>query len=92
MEMISINIDVTKIDKRRLVKGAKGTYLEMVLIPTPNNKFDNDYMVVESVSKEEREAQVKGTILGNGKVIGRKTQNAPAPVANPIGDDDDVPF
>ena len=66
--MISINIDVNKIDKARLFKGKKGTYLDCVLIETPNSEY-GDYMVVESVSKEEREQGVKGTILGNGKII-----------------------
>ena len=66
--MISISINVNKIDKSRLFKGAKGTYLDMVLIETPNSEY-GDYMVVESVSKEEREQGVKGTILGNAKII-----------------------
>ena len=66
--MITIKIDVTKIDKVRLYKGEKGTYLGAVLIPTPDSKY-GDYMIVEEVSKEEREAGKKGTILGNGNTL-----------------------
>jgi hypothetical protein len=66
--MITIRIDVMKIDKKRLYKGQKGTYLDMVLIETPQSEFGN-YMVVESITKEEREAGNKGTILGNGKLV-----------------------
>ena len=67
--MISLKIDVTKIDKSRLFKGEKGTYLDAVLIETPNNQYGDDYMIVQSVSKEEREQGVRGEILGNGKNI-----------------------
>jgi hypothetical protein len=76
--MISISIDVTKIDKTRLFPGKKGTYLDAVLIETPNSEY-GDYMIVESISKEEREAGNKGTILGNGKIIVKKVYDEPAP-------------
>jgi len=88
--MISARIDVTKIDKNRLYVGAKGTYLDVVLIPTPNGKF-GDYMVVESVTKEEREAGEKGTILGNGKnLITGKVNVTPVEASNDVNDE--LPF
>jgi len=59
-------IDVTKINKSRLFKGKKGTYLDFVIIDTPNSEY-GDAMIVESISKEERDAGNKGTILGNIK-------------------------
>ena len=67
--IITARIDVQKIDKSRLYAGTKGTYLDIVLIPTPENEY-GDYMVVESVTKEERDAGTKGAILGNAKVMG----------------------
>ena len=66
--MIKIQIDVNKISKDKLFKGEKGTYLNCVLIETPNSEY-NDYMLIEETSKEEREAGNKGTILGGGKNI-----------------------
>jgi hypothetical protein len=72
--MITLKIDVTKIDKSRLFVGKKGTYLDCVLIETPNSEY-GDYMVVEETSKEEREAGKKGTILGNGKILTKGTGN-----------------
>lgn len=75
--MITIKLDVTKIDNARLYKGAKGTYLSAVLIPTPDSQY-GDYMIVEDVSKEEREAGKKGTILGNGKELKPRTAEPPA--------------
>ena len=69
--MISIKIDVNKIDKERLYKGAKGTYLNAILIDTPNSEY-GDYMIVEDISYEERQSGKKGTILGNAKIIMKK--------------------
>ena len=85
--MITAKIDVTKIEKARLYKGEKGTYLDVVLIPTPDNSYGNDYMIVQSVTKEEKDAGVKGAILGNAKVI-KKTD--PVPVTQ--AEQDDLPF
>lgn len=67
--MLKIKIDVTKIDKARLFRGQKGTYLDAVAIETPNSEY-GDYMIVQDVKKEEREAGVKGNILGNIKHVG----------------------
>jgi len=66
--MITGYIDVTKIDKTRLYKGEKGTYLNFKLIATPNAKY-GDYMIVEATTKEEWESGRKGAILGNAKII-----------------------
>ena len=78
--MINASIDVGKIDKSRLYKGAKGTYLDITLIESPNNQYGDDYMIVQRVSKEERLAGVKGAILGNAKSVVRNEdwQNKPA--------------
>lgn len=99
--MITAKIDVTKIDKAKLFKGEKGTYLDVVLIETPNNQYGDDYMVVQSVTKEEREAGKKGAVLGNAKIRGQRQQQTPArPAAAPaaarptaaVGVQDDVGF
>jgi len=97
--MIVVKIDVTKIDKGKLFEGAKGTYLDVVLIDTPDDGYGNDYMAVQGVSKEERESGVKGAILGNGKVFG--VSPAPPNAGNPQQqeqypenqmEDDSIPF
>ena len=67
-DTIRAKIDVTKIDRNKLFQGKKGTYLDLVLIPTPGNRFGNDYVAVQNVSKEEREAGQRGEILGNAKL------------------------
>ena len=95
---IRCKIDVTKIDKSRLFKGAKGTYLDCTLIYKQSDY--GDYMIVQDVGKEARLAGVQGAILGNGKRLVRNVQqNAPqsatqrpAPKPAPTQFDDDVPF
>lgn len=68
---INVRIDVTKIDKARLYKGAKGTYLDLTTFVDTDNKdqYDNNGFVSHSQTKEEREAGEKTPILGNVKVF-----------------------
>lgn len=94
--MITCKIDCSKITKSRLFKGKNGAmYLDVVLLPTNNDKYGNDYMVIESITKEERERGMKGVILGNGKNVGggassqtgNPERQAPPPITH-----DDLPF
>ena len=75
-DIIRCKIDVLKIDKARLFAGAKGKYLDITLLPTKDpsgvDKFGNTHMVIQDVSKEEREQGVKGAILGNAKTVTRQ--------------------
>lgn len=70
--MITGQIDVNKIEEEKLFEGDKGSYLDFVLIETPDSPYGNDYMVVQDISKEEREAGKKGAILGNAKIVKKK--------------------
>jgi len=93
--IIKLNIDVTKINKQRLHKGAKGTYANFtVLLRDETDSYGNDGMIVEDVTKEERESGMKGTILGNAKIVGKpQPQSRPAQQAASQDDDmDDCPF
>lgn len=100
MKIILGKMDVTKIDKTRLFKGAKGTYLDFALMEHDHpDQYGNDFMIVQSVSKEERQKGVKGAILGNGKYAGGKpARTQTTQTASQAGsggepkDDDDVPF
>lgn len=89
---IIAKIDVTKIDKARLFKGQKGTYLDLVIIEKQSEY--GDFMICQGVSKEERERGVKGAILGNGRYLKAKTSQAPQPAVDTPEQiqTDDVPF
>jgi hypothetical protein len=82
--MITVKINVSKIDKAHLFEGKSGKYLDLVLFETPDDKYGNDYRVVQGVSKEARLAGQKGAILGNAKTVGKKAEAKPS--------DDDVAF
>ena len=69
---ISIRLDVTKIDKARLFKGEKGTYLDLTTFIEldEQDKYGNNGFISQSLSKEERDGKAPNTpILGNAKVF-----------------------
>ena len=68
---IAIKVNVSKIDKNRLFKGEKGTYLDCTtFIDTENpGQFEDHGFISQDVSREERDQGVKGNILGNCKVF-----------------------
>ena len=75
---ISIKLDVSKIDKSKLFKGEKGTYLDATIIMKDEpDRYGNIGMIVQNVSKEEREKGVKGAILGNVRYLTKKQDSAP---------------
>ena len=58
-------IDVTKIDKQHLFHAKSGAvYLDLVLFPN-DGRYEDDHVILQSISKEKREAGEKGVILGN---------------------------
>jgi len=98
---VSLKIDVTKIDKARLYKGQKGTYLDATVFVDLGeaDEYGNHGMITQNVSKEERDNGELGAILGNCKVFWRDGLDQPAsssgsPPPPPAGDDpdDDIPF
>jgi len=90
-KLIAIKIDVTKIDKERLYQGKKGSYLDAtVFLNDEEGQYGDNGMITQSVSKEEREAGVKGAILGNVKILGEFGDNKSAPAASAASDD--IPF
>jgi len=78
-QMQRLRIDVTKIDKTALYKGAKGTYLDITLLDNRDgtDQYGNDGMIVQDIGKDRREAGEKGAILGNWRHVETR-QPAPA--------------
>ena len=95
--IVKIKIDVTKIDKARLFKGSKGTYLDAtIFLDDDSDQYDNNGMISQDVTKEERESGVKGAILGNAKIIkvmgNEPTHSKPNPMDDNLDECDDIPF
>ena len=95
--MTKVKINVTKIDKTATFIGAKGTYLDIVLIENKNGRdqYDNDGFVVQELPKARREAGEKGPIIGNYRLLessqSQAAKNAPQS-QTALQDSDDVPF
>ena len=91
-KLLSVSIDVTKINKSELITGEKGTYLNLtVSLNNEADKFGNTVSAWQSPTKEQREAKVNRTFLGNGKVIFDSEGRQQAPQAQQV-QDDSLPF
>jgi hypothetical protein len=103
--MIVVSIDLTKIDKSKIVAGKNGQkYYSLVVdeLRTPD-KYDNTHTVYQNQTKDERAAKTAKVYIGNGKEFKFNQQTAPqqqvapqqAPQTNPNHSQqaiDDLPF
>ena len=71
---VRLKIDVSKINKEKLFKGQKGTYLDATVFLDVDNKdqYDNNGMITQDAPKGEQ-----GAILGNAQVFWNEGQQAP---------------
>ena len=101
---ITFSIDLSKIDKSKVIQGKKGTYYNLTAFVNEDvDQYGNNVAIATGLTKEEREAGAKTHYLGNGKVISTNgsisaaplgqgqpsQQSAPAPAPT---DDMDFPF
>lgn len=86
---ISVSIDLTKINKQHLFEGKKGVYMDVTIVPTPDNQYGNDYLVSQYLGK----GQERGPILGNGKDLnfGNDSDSNSAAFPGSMADDPDKP-
>ena len=92
---LSVRIDVTKIDKERLYKGEKGTYLDLTTFVDTMvaDQYENNGFISQSIDKEEREKGVQTPILGNVKVFHTDGSEQPStPQAKQAVIDEEIPF
>jgi len=99
-ELITFQIDRKLIDRARMktVKRRDESVAEFYefSMHLKRDRSQNDYLVKQSVTKDERAARVEMPILGNGKAWDFSKPKA-APATPPPADDappqsDDVPF
>jgi len=71
MSIIRCKLNVSKVEKSKLFKGEKGVYMDITLLENRDgpDEYGNNFMVVQDLGKESREAGVKNPILGNGKYV-----------------------
>jgi len=96
---MEININVDKIDKSRIFKGKKGSYLNLTVFVDTEKKgeYGDNGTVSQSASKDDRAAKKKMPIIGNAKVFfivesaGEAQKSDEPPVPEPTMGDE-VPF
>ena len=90
-KVITASIDLTKIDKSKIIEGEKGKYLNIAIIETPNSEY-NTHMVVQSQTKEERESGKDSIILGGVKRWDNNNEQTTGENQQQEEIQDDLPF
>ena len=68
--IIKASINLNEIPKDKIIIGKKGKYLPITItINDEVDQFGNQGPIVVAMSKEEREAKIAKTYLGNCKVV-----------------------
>ena len=68
---IGLKIDLTKIDKARIIEGKKGKYIDLTTFIDleQQDQYGNNGFIAHSMSKDERAQGMQGSIVGNTKVF-----------------------
>ena len=70
--ILSCSINLSKIDKSKIVLGKDGItkYFNFDIIVNDDfDKYQNNVQITDKQSKEQREAKEKKNFLGNGRVV-----------------------
>ena len=68
--IINASIRVDKLPKEKFIKGKDGAvYYNFTISVNDETRYGNNVAVMDSQTKEEREAKVARNYLGNGKVV-----------------------
>jgi len=93
------SLNVAEIPKQKLVKGAKGLYLNYkILVDTDADQFQNNGSITVNPSKEERLSKEPVIYLGNHRIVwmeegdsGLSERPTPTPKVE-SKKEDDLPF
>lgn len=96
----NFSINLEAIPKELIVKGKKGSYINLTMFQNDETKFGNNASISLSQTQEVRESGEAKVYLGNGKVAWVSDQgvtvaereNAPDAPAPAVDDTDDLPF
>lgn len=102
-QIISVSVNLSKIDKSKIVDGKNGAkYYNMNIIVNDDfDQYNNNVQVTDSQTKEQRAAKEKRNFIGNGRVIwinlAEVKKDAPQQQYNSNGyssspSDSDLPF
>jgi len=81
--IINASLDLTKIEKSKIIKGKKGSYINVTMFVNDEvDQYGNNASIIISQTKEEREAKAPRVYLGNGKTVGNGQPKAEETVIN----------
>ena len=88
------SIDLMKIDKSKIITHANGCkYLNIdITVNDEKDQYQNDVSVALSQTKDERDAKLKKTYLGNGKTVWESVKKETTQNTNLSKEEDDLPF
>lgn len=66
--ILSGSINLSMIDKSKIINGKKGQYLNITMIVQNQSQYGNNVWITQSQSEEERKSEAKAVSLGNGAV------------------------
>lgn len=79
-QIIRLKIDVSKVLKDALYKGAKGTYLDATLfLEDADDQYGQCGRIDQDIGKERRASGEKAPILGNAKRAGQQQSRQQQP-------------
>ena len=94
--IINASIRVDKLPKEKFVKGKDGAvYYNLTISVNDETRYGNNVAIMDSQTKEEREAKKQRNYLGNGKVVWTNNQISVAEkeeVVATTNANDDLPF
>ena len=93
----NFSINLEAIPKELIVKGKKGSYINLTMFQNDETKFGNNASVSLSQTQEQREAKDPKVYLGNGKVVWVSEDNVSTAeredaVTTQADDSNDLPF
>ena len=94
----NFSINLEAIPKELIVKGKKGSYINLTMFQNDETRYGNNASISLSQSKEERDAETPKVYLGNGKVLWVSDDNVSTAEREDAGaapskdDSNDLPF
>ena len=68
--IVNFSLDLSKLPKEKMIKGKKGTYINLSLsVNDETNQYGSNASVTLSQTKEERDAKQDKLYVGNGQVV-----------------------
>jgi len=97
MSIINLSINLSKIDKSKIIEGKKGKYVNITVGGNREgeDQYGNTHYAFQSQSKEEREAKADKNYLGNGKEFvfdNDKKEDVSDDTDSGSNEEDDLPF